>query len=231
MVEDESLTLEAVLCGSSRHCLISVGQKKSHFERVLWHWSSLCQLTWLNLESTGPNGPGGCNVPIDLAKILVKEPVHMGLYYTKILEKVAKCRPSVFGYGDTFVNDCWRLHGAASPARPPILLVFSVRYLVNLNQKSRDAAKWLAWSLMSFPYSSQYNDVVILKSFPHQRPIWRESNGGFLSQGPVTRIFEVCFVVGLNKLNKLSSYRWFEAQLHSCNVTVMKPLVSWKVPV
>ena len=120
-------------------------KKKSHFERALWHWSSLCQLTWLNLESTGPNGPGGCKVPIDLAKILVKEPVHMGLYYTKILEKVAKCRPSVFGYGDTFVNDCWRLHGAASPAWPPILLVFSVRYLVNLNQKSRDAMVLNGW--------------------------------------------------------------------------------------
>ena len=55
--------------------------------------------------------------------------------------------------------------------------------------------------------------------------------GGFPSQWSITRSFELCFVVSLNKLNKLSSCQWLEVQWHACNVTVVKPLMSWKVPV
>ena len=48
---------------------------KTHFEWLLWHWSSLGQL---NLEPTRPNGLVGCKVPTDLVKISVKEATHMG---------------------------------------------------------------------------------------------------------------------------------------------------------
>ena len=51
---------------------------KTHFEWLLWHWSSLGQL---NFEPTRPNGLVGCKVPTDLVKISVKEATHMGFYY------------------------------------------------------------------------------------------------------------------------------------------------------
>ena len=51
---------------------------KTHFEWLLWHWSSLGQL---NLEPTRPKGLVGCKVPTDLVKISVKEATHMGFYY------------------------------------------------------------------------------------------------------------------------------------------------------
>ena len=50
---------------------------KTHFEWLLWHWSSLGQL---NLKPTRPNGLVGCKVPTDLVKISVKEATHMGFY-------------------------------------------------------------------------------------------------------------------------------------------------------
>ena len=51
---------------------------KTHFEWLLWHWSSLGQL---NLEPTRPNDLVGCKVPTDLVKISVKEATHMGFHY------------------------------------------------------------------------------------------------------------------------------------------------------
>ena len=57
---------------------------KTHFEWLLWHWSSLGQL---NLEPTRPNGLVGCKVPTDLVKISVKEATHMGFRY-KTLERM-----------------------------------------------------------------------------------------------------------------------------------------------
>ena len=54
---------------------------KTHFEWLLWHWSSLGQL---NLEPTRPNGLVGCKVPTDLVKISVKEATHMGFCYNVI---------------------------------------------------------------------------------------------------------------------------------------------------
>ena len=51
---------------------------KTHFEWLLWHWSSLGQL---NFEPTRPNGLVGCKVPTDLVKISVKEATHVGFYY------------------------------------------------------------------------------------------------------------------------------------------------------
>ena len=48
---------------------------KTHFEWLLWHWSSLGQL---NFEPTLPNSLVGCKVPTDLVKISVKEATHMG---------------------------------------------------------------------------------------------------------------------------------------------------------
>ena len=66
---------------------------KTHFEWLLWHWSSLGQL---NLEPTRPNGLVGCKVPTDLVKISVKEVTHMGFYYvlSPIYQKSSrpKCR-------------------------------------------------------------------------------------------------------------------------------------------
>ena len=65
---------------------------KTHFEWLLWHWSSLGQL---NLEPTRPNGLLGCKVPTDLVKISVKEATHMVFHYNRcwdqswsMLEKV-----------------------------------------------------------------------------------------------------------------------------------------------
>ena len=52
---------------------------KTHFEWLLWHWSSLGQL---NLEPTRPSGLVGCKVLTDLVKISVKEATHMGFYYS-----------------------------------------------------------------------------------------------------------------------------------------------------
>ena len=63
------------------YLLFKCGTKtKTHFEWLLWHWSSLGQL---NLEPTRPgNGLVGCKVPTDLVKISVKETTHMGFHYT-----------------------------------------------------------------------------------------------------------------------------------------------------
>ena len=52
---------------------------KTHFEWLLWHWSSLGQL---NLEPIRTNGLVGRKVPTDLVKISVKEATHMVFYYT-----------------------------------------------------------------------------------------------------------------------------------------------------
>ena len=61
------------------YLLFKCGKKtKTHFEWLLWHWSSLGQL---NLEPTQPNGLVGCKVPTDLVKISVKEATHMGFHY------------------------------------------------------------------------------------------------------------------------------------------------------
>ena len=51
---------------------------KTHFEWLLWHWSSL---GLLNLEPTRHNSRVGCKVPTDLVKISVKEATHMGFHY------------------------------------------------------------------------------------------------------------------------------------------------------
>ena len=60
--------------------LVKCGIKtKTHFEWLLWHWSSLGQL---NLEPTWPNGLVGCKVPTDLVKISVKQATHMGFHYS-----------------------------------------------------------------------------------------------------------------------------------------------------
>ena len=59
---------------------------KTHFEWLLWHWSSLGQL---NLEPTRPNGLVGCKVPTDLVKISVKEATHMGFHYIVALGPVS----------------------------------------------------------------------------------------------------------------------------------------------
>ena len=65
--------------GQTQATTIPEGQNwprvKTHFEWLLWHWSSLGQL---NLEPTRPNGLVGCKVPTDLVKISVKEATHMG---------------------------------------------------------------------------------------------------------------------------------------------------------
>ena len=71
IVEARSPTLEKVLrwligCISFFWCGINT---KTHFEWLLWHWSSLGQL---NLKPTRPNGLVGCKVPTDLVKISVK---------------------------------------------------------------------------------------------------------------------------------------------------------------
>ena len=55
---------------------------KTHFEWLLWHWSSLDQL---KLEPTRPNGLVGFKVPTDLVKISVKEAMHMGFHYNASL--------------------------------------------------------------------------------------------------------------------------------------------------
>ena len=80
IVEGRSPTFETVLrrligCIYFFKCGIKT---KTHFEWLLWHWSSLGQL---NLERTRPNGLVGCKVPTDLVKISVKEATHMGFHY------------------------------------------------------------------------------------------------------------------------------------------------------
>ena len=59
---------------------------KTHFEWLLWHWSSLGQL---NLEPTRPNGLVGCKVPTDLVRINIKESTHIGFYYKLTLMFIA----------------------------------------------------------------------------------------------------------------------------------------------
>ena len=51
---------------------------KTHFEWLLWQWSSLGQL---NLEPTRPNGLKVCKVPTDLEKTSVKEATHMAFHH------------------------------------------------------------------------------------------------------------------------------------------------------
>ena len=60
---------------------------KTHFQWLLWHWSSLGQL---NLEPTRPNGLVSCKVPTDLVKISVKEATHMGFYHIGIYVREGK---------------------------------------------------------------------------------------------------------------------------------------------
>ena len=69
---------------------------KTHFECVLWQWSSLCQL---NLEPTQPNGLMGCKVPTDLMKISQRSHAH-GFYYD-IVKRLAPNRWQAF-----YLNQC-----------------------------------------------------------------------------------------------------------------------------
>ena len=55
---------------------------KTHFEWLLWRWSSIGQL---NVESTRPHGLVGYKVPTDLVKISVKEATHLDFYYIILL--------------------------------------------------------------------------------------------------------------------------------------------------
>ena len=57
---------------------LGVGKTKTHFEWLLWHWSSLGQF---NLEPTRPDGLVGCKVPTDIERINFKEAMHMGFHY------------------------------------------------------------------------------------------------------------------------------------------------------
>ena len=68
---------------------------KTHFEWLLWHWSSLGQL---NLEPTRPNGLVGCKVPTDLVKISVKEATHMGFHYITALQPTRELQTAAFSY-------------------------------------------------------------------------------------------------------------------------------------
>ena len=72
---------------------------KTHFEWLLWHWSSLGQL---NLKPIRPNGLVGYKVPTDLVKISVKEATHMGFHYifnlNKPLEKQSRHRWCAHGH-------------------------------------------------------------------------------------------------------------------------------------
>ena len=78
IAEDKLLTFETDLI-KWLYLLFKCGLKtKTHFEWVLWYWSSLCQL---NLEPTWPNGLVGCKVLTDLEKISIKEAMHVGFYY------------------------------------------------------------------------------------------------------------------------------------------------------
>ena len=80
IVEDGSPHFDTVLRGlNGCMCFLSVGWKQNpYFEWVLWHRSSLCQMS---LEHTWPNGLVGCRVPTDIVKIGVKEAMHIGFYY------------------------------------------------------------------------------------------------------------------------------------------------------
>ena len=95
---------------------------KTHFEWLLWHWSSLGQL---NLEPTRPLGRVGCKVPIDLVKISVKEATHMGFYYSipqcsscttdnKALEFEFEFGLNIYGlmmtYGATYLGQAMDCH-------------------------------------------------------------------------------------------------------------------------
>ena len=61
---------------------------------------------------------------------------------------------------------------------------------------------------------SWHDDVIKCKHFPrYSGPLWRHPlvTGGFLSQRPVARSFDVFFDLRLNKgLSKQSKGRWFE---------------------
>ena len=63
---------------------------KTHFEWLLWHWSSLGQL---NLEPTRPDGLVGCKVPTDLVKISKRSQAHGFLLYKRLIQL---CRRSKF---------------------------------------------------------------------------------------------------------------------------------------
>ena len=74
---------------------------KTHFEWLLWHWSSLGQL---NLEPTRPNGLVGCKVPTDLVKIIVKEATHMGFHYIIIIIIIIKIASAEVNGDEAFLN-------------------------------------------------------------------------------------------------------------------------------
>ena len=81
---------------------------KTHFEWLLWHWSSLGQL---NLEPTRPNGLVGCKVPTDLVKINVKEATHMGFYNRVNPLAPVRCSNFESGFFSNWFREliCWAL--------------------------------------------------------------------------------------------------------------------------
>ena len=95
---------------------------KTHFEWLLWHWSSLGQL---NLEPTRPNGLMGCKVPTDLVKISVKEATHMGFYYITITELTHL--PRIYAsmdHGALVQIMAWRLFSAKPLSKPMLVIVY-----------------------------------------------------------------------------------------------------------
>ena len=88
-------------------------------------------------------------------------------------------------------------------------------------------------SLHTVHFAKCHDDAIKLKHFPRYSPFMRGISchrwihpvtGGFPSQMPVTRSFDVINYLRLNKrLNKRSRHRWFETQTRSlwrhCNDT------------
>ena len=115
IVEGRSPTFETVLRRliGCTDLLFKFGIKtKTHFEWLLWHWSSLGQL---NLEPTRPNGLVGCKVPTDLVKISVKEATHSGFHYN-IPQSACLWNCSV----DCRIQTVGNWKGRVSPSSPRI---------------------------------------------------------------------------------------------------------------
>ena len=103
---------------------------------------------------------------------------------------------------------------------------FQYRFIKKANRLMGRTCQTTVKRVRMYVYKNGHNDVITFKRFPHNWPLCERNplvTGGFPSQRPVTRTFEVSFDVSLNKLldKQLSSW-WLETPRRSFVVTMYR---------
>ena len=76
--------------------------------------------------------------------------------------------------------------------------------IIQMSHTIRSVKMLIQWEHIHIAYiiglkNNDHDDVIIWKYLPRYWPLWGESTGGFPSQRPVTRSFDVFFDLRMNK--------------------------------